>query len=148
MLATPRIARTLALAVALAALLAIIALAGTAAAATKHGITPLAPSAGSSVPSGKALTFRMRKSGSGSVFVSVCKSKKVDKTGVICHKETFGQAKKKNGVFQYRQKNFDLLPDFFLNNPGRYYWQAYRIECKVGSSDCNQEGPIVSFRVS
>ena len=37
----------------------------------------------------------------------------------------------------------------WLNSPGTYYWQAYRIECIVGSdlSDCRQEGPIVKVKV-
>ncbi len=117
----------------------------TASAATKNGITPLAPKAGASVPAGKALTFRMKVQGAGSVFVHVCKSNRKDKDGVICRKATIGQAKKRNGVFQYKQKFYDF-PEFWLNQPGRYYWQAYRIEC-TGGSDCQQEGPITRFRV-
>jgi hypothetical protein len=143
---TSRVARTLALT---AASLAALALAGPAAAATRNGITPLAPKAGTSVPSGKALTFRMRvKDPASGVFVHVCKSKKRDKDGVICNKETMLQAKKRNGAFQAKQKPFNLLDDFFLSRPGTYYWQAYRIECFTGSSDCNQEGPVVRFKVS
>ena len=142
---TSRVARTLALT---AAPLAALVLAGPAAATTKNGITPLAPKVGTSVPAGKALTFRMKVADPGSgVFVHVCKSKRRDKDGLICSKETMLQAKKRNGVFQARQKAFALLDDFFLNRPGTYYWQAYRIECFSGSSDCSQEGPVVRFKV-
>ena len=144
MLSSSRVARTLALtAVPLAALV----LAGPAAAATKNGITPLAPKAGTSVPAGKAATFRMRVSKPGAgVFMHVCKSSKKDKDGMICKKATILQAKKKNGVFQAKQTFYDF-PAFWLNNPGTYYWQAYRIECRSGSSDCKQEGPVVRFKV-
>jgi hypothetical protein len=137
-----RVARTLALTAFTA-----LALAGPAAAATKNGITPLAPKAGTSVPSGKAATFRMRVADPGAgVFVHVCKSSKKDRQGMICKKATILQAKKRKGAFEAKQTFFDF-PAFWLNNPGTYYWQAYRIECHSGSSDCKQEGPVVRFKV-
>ena len=84
MLSSSRVARTLAT----CALLA-LTLTGSAAAATKNGITPLAPKAGTSVPAGKAATFRMKVSDPGAgVFVHVCKSSKKDKQGMICRKAT------------------------------------------------------------
>jgi hypothetical protein len=142
MLSSSRVARTLALTAFTA-----LALAGPAAAATKNGITPLAPKAGTSVPAGKAASFRMRVSDPGAgVFMHVCKSKKRDKQGMICKKATILQAKKRKGVFVAKQTFFDF-PAFWLNNPGTYYWQAYRIECRSGSSDCKQEGPVVRFKV-
>ena len=138
--------RTLLPAAMLAALLFVLALAGSAGAATKNGITPLGPKAGGSVPSGKALTFKMRVNDPASgVFVHVCKSKRKDREGLICDDPILGPAKKRNGVFQVKQRFFDF-PEFWLNNPGRYYWQAYRIEC-TGGSDCKQEGPVTRFRV-
>ena len=142
MLSSTRVARTLALTAFTA-----LALAGPAAAATKNGITPLGPKAGTSVPSGKAATFRMRVNDPGAgVFMHVCKSNKRDKQGMICKKATILQAKKRNGVFQAKQTFYDF-PAFWLNNPGTYYWQAYRIECTGSSSDCKQEGPVVRFKV-
>ena len=142
MLSSSRVARTLALTAFTA-----LALAGPAAAATKNGITPLAPKAGTSVPSGKAASFRMRVADPGAgVFLHVCKSKAKDKEGMICKKATILQAKKRKGVFVAKQTFFDF-PAFWLNNPGTYYWQAYRIECTSGSSDCKQEGPVVRFKV-
>jgi hypothetical protein len=142
MLSSSRVARTLAT----CALMA-LTITGSAAAATKNGITPLGPKAGTSVPAGKGLTFRMKVSDPGAgVFVHVCKSNKKDKEGMICRKATILQAKKRNGVFQAKQKFYDF-PAFWLNNRGTYYWQAYRIECTGSSSDCKQEGPVVRFKV-
>jgi hypothetical protein len=139
-----RAARTLALTV---ATLAALTLSGSAAAATKHGITPLAPKAGTSVPAGRAATFRMKVGDPGAgVFVHVCKSNRRDKQGMICKKATILEAKKRKGAWEANQSFFDF-PRFWLNNPGRYYWQAYRIDCTGASSDCKQEGPVVRFKV-
>ena len=124
----------------------LLLLPSSAAAATKNGITPLAPKAGKSVPAGKRPTFKLRAKGPGQVWVHVCKSKKKDSEGVICSEESIGRAKKKGGTFSYKPKFFDY-DEFWLNSPGTYYWQAYRIECRSGSSDCKQEGPVVRFKV-
>ena len=124
-----------------------LTLTGSAAAATKNGITPLAPKAGTSVPAAKAVTFRMKVSDPGAgVFLHVCKSKRKDKEGMICRKATILQAKKRNGAFQAKQRFYDFA-EFWLNNPGTYYWQPYRMECPGSSSDCKQEGPVVRFKV-
>lgn len=130
---------------ALAVVTVLAATASPASAATKNGITPLAPKAGSSVPAGKSPVFRMRAKGPGQVWVHVCRSKRKDADGVICSQESIGRAKKKsNGTYQYKPKFFDF-PAFWLNSPGRYFWQAHRIDCST--QDCRQEGPVVRFRV-
>jgi hypothetical protein len=118
-----------------------------ASAVTKHGITPLAPKAGKSVPAGKRPTFKFRATGPGQRWVHVCKSKKKDSDGLICSKESIGKARKKGSTYQYKAKFFDF-PAFWLNSPGVYYWQAHRIACEGDLSDCRQEGPIVKFRVA
>jgi hypothetical protein len=125
----------------------LLLLPSSAAAATKNGVTPLAPKAGKSVPSGKRPTFKVRATGGGQVWVHVCKSRKRDKTGLICSKEAIGRAKKKGGSYKFKAKFFDF-PEFWLNSPGTYYWQAHRIACEGNLSDCRQEGPIVKFRVA
>ena len=118
-----------------------------ATAATKNGITPLAPKAGTSVPAGQRPTFKLRAKGPGQVWVHVCKSKAKDSDGLICSDESIGRARKVSGVYRYRAKFFDF-PEFWLNSPGEYYWQAHRIDCSADLSDCRQEGPIVRFRVA
>ena len=135
-----RVARTLALTAVTALLVS-----GPAAAATKNGITPLAPKAGTSVPAGKAATFRMKVADPGAgVFVHVCKSSKRNSKGMICRKTAILQAKKRNGAYEAKQKFFDF-PAFWLNNPGTYYWQAYATDCS--GNDCFREGPVVRFKV-
>ena len=132
--------RTLALAAFIAVLAAV-----PASAATKNGIKPLAPKAGSSVPAGKSPTFRFRSTGKGQRWVHVCKKRKRNKDGVICFKSgTIGRAHKKGNVWQFKPKFYDY-PAFWLNTPGTYYWQAHRIDCNA--KDCRQEGPVVKFKV-
>ena len=129
-------------------LIGLLALPSAASAATKNGITPTSPKAGKTIPVGQRPTLKGRVSGPGSMFVHVCKSKKKDKDGLICSTEAIQKAKKKNGRFSVKLRFFDF-PEFWLNSPGTYYWQAHRIACIPGSdlSDCRQEGPIVKFKV-
>jgi hypothetical protein len=119
-----------------------------AAIGAKNGITPISPKRGDSIPAGKRPTFKLRYSGRGPIFVRICESRKKNKVGLICDDTWVGQAKKKaRGRASYRAPYFDI-PEFWLNNPGSYYWQAHRIKCKDGDLvDCRQEGPIVKFKV-
>jgi hypothetical protein len=121
-------------------------LATAAPAVAAGGITVVSPKSGATVAAGKSPTFKMRVKGAGQVWVHVCKSKKKNADGVICSEESIGRAKKKGGTYQYKPKFFDF-PEFWLNSPGTYYWQAHRISCENGVSDCLQEGAIVKFKV-
>jgi hypothetical protein len=128
----------------------VLAGAAPALAATKHGITPLSPKAGATVPVAQSPTFKMRVKGKGQVWVHVCDSNKKNADGVICDSAgsdfSFGRASKKGGVFQFKPKFFDY-DAFWMNNPGTYYWQAHRIQCEGNINDCLQEGPIIKFKL-
>ena len=117
-------------------------------AATKNGITPVAPKAGKTVDTGSRPTFKVRSKGKGTVWVAVSKSAKKDKDGVIKSSEDtfFKRMRKKGGLYQVRATFFDY-PEFWLNSPGTYYWQAYRIDCTGNLDDCKREGPVVKFKV-
>jgi hypothetical protein len=135
--------RRLILPAALAALLL-----SSAPALAKNGVEPVSPKRGDTVPAGKSVTFKMNIRGDHSgVFVHICRSKQQNRVGMICHSPVIGQARKKRGVrFEYKAKLYDY-PEFWLNTPGTYYWQAYRTYCKTTTSDCKAEGPIVKFKV-
>jgi hypothetical protein len=125
----------------------LLAVPTAASAATKNGITPTSPKAGKTIPVGERPTMKGRVRGPGQVYVHVCKSKRKDADGVICSKEAIKRAKKRSGKFSVKLPFFDF-PEFWLNSPGTYYWQAHRIACEGGDiSDCRQEGPIVRIRV-
>jgi hypothetical protein len=113
-------------------LTAALALPAAADAASKHGITPTSPKAGSAVAVGSTPTFKGRFKGRGPIYVQVCASRKKDKEGLICHKADIGQAKKKGKRFSYTP-TFSDYPGFWLNSPGTYYWQAHRIACEHGN---------------
>lgn len=121
-------------------------------AATKHGITPSAPKPGSSVDAGTQPTFTGRVKGPGPVYVYVSKSPKRYKGGLIDNPksksdlEMIRKAKKRKGRFSVKAPFFDY-PEFWLNSPGTYYWQAHRIDCVKQIKDCAQEGPVVKFEV-
>jgi hypothetical protein len=133
--------------IAVMAVAATLTLAGAASGVEKNGITPLAPKADATVREGRAPTFRMRVDGSGTVWVHVCKSRRRRADGTICSTASIGQARRSGGEYRYRPKFFDY-DSFWLNSPGRYYWQAHRIDCSGGTEDCKQEGPVVRFRVT
>jgi hypothetical protein len=118
-------------------------------AVAKNGVTPISPKSGDSVPVGSRPTFKMNITGKHSgVFVHVCKSKRKVDDGMICSDEVIGKAKKKRGKrYEFKAKFFDF-PEFWLNSPGTYYWQAYRTACNAAITDCKAEGPVVKFRVA
>src|SRR3954447_6327324 len=94
----------------LLALAALLAVPAVAFAATRHGMTPTSPKAGSTIPVGKRPTMKGKVKGPGQVYVGVCRSKHKDDDGLICADEAIKRAKKKNGHFSVK------LP--FLDFPG------------------------------
>lgn len=128
--------------------IAVLALSATASAATKNGITPKAPKQGSKVKVGSQPLFTGKVSGKGVIYIHVSKSKKTDSKGLIDSDVTIQKAKRKsNGSFTMKADFYDY-PEFWLNSPGTYYWQAHRIQCENGNTrDCLQEGPTVKFKV-
>ena len=107
---------------------------------------PLAPKNRAVLSAGKTPTFKVRSTGTGSVWVHVSKSAKRAGDGVIGHDASIGQARKKNGVFVYHPRFFNY-PTFWANQTRKWYWQSYRIACgeETKSSDCKVEGPIRTF---
>jgi hypothetical protein len=128
------------------AVLLTLACSSVAVAASKHGITPKSPKKGATVATGSRPTFKGKFKGPGQIFVYVSKSKKTDKDGLIGDDAMIQKAHKKGSTFKVKAKFFDF-PAFWLNSPGTYYWQAHRINCGEDGDDCQQEGPIVKFKV-
>jgi hypothetical protein len=135
-----RIARVVALVVSMAAIAPM-----TVGAAIPRP-SPLAPKNKAVLAVGKTPTFKMRSSGTGTVWVHVSKSAHRGADGVIGHDASIGQAKKKNGVFVYHPQFFQY-PAFWANQARKWYWQSYRIACgeEAKSSDCKVEGPVRAF---
>src|SRR3954454_4355106 len=115
-------------AVALAALV-VGAVPAAAPAATENGITPKRPKAGATAAEGSRPTFRFKVKGAGQLFVHVCPSRRRGSDGLICTDGMIARAKREGGTGSVKAKFFDF-DSFWLNTPGTYYWQAYRIDCK------------------
>jgi hypothetical protein len=133
--------RTIAPLVVLAALLVL-----AAPALGGNGITPLVPKRGDTVPVGSRPVFKGKVKGRGPVWVHVCRFARKNADGLICTDAAVMKAHRRGGRFSVRARFFDF-PAFWLNRPGRYYWQAHRISCERGLGDCRLEGPVVRFRV-
>jgi hypothetical protein len=113
--------------------------------------TNVAPSNGKSIKRGVPFTFKVHldenSTGSG-VFLNVSKSKKVKDDGTLANSIYFRSMKQgSGGMWTKKVEKYAALTTHFLNRKGKYYWQAYVIDCSEGTDDCNIEGPIGSFRV-
>jgi hypothetical protein len=130
----------------LAGVVATGTLGATATAATSGGPKPLAPTDGKALTAGRPFTFKVRDATPGSVFIKVSRSRKTKKDGTLRTEEWFRKMAKNGSVHTKKTDVYDELDDYFLNRPGTYYWQAYRIDC-AAQEDCNVEGPIRRFRI-
>jgi hypothetical protein len=111
--------------------------------------TLVSPSKGKSITHGKVFTFKVKAEvpeGTG-VFLKVSKSKKVGDDGTLVKDIYFRAMKRSGGSWVKKVERYAALTSHFLNKPGRYYWQAYSIDCSAGSDDCNIESDIRTFRI-
>jgi len=109
-----------------------------------------APSNGKSLKRGVPFSFKARldtaSTGSG-VFLKVSKSKKTGDDGTLDNELYFREMKGSGGSFSKKVERYAALNTHFLNRPGKYYWQAYAIDCSDGTEDCNIESEVRSFRI-
>jgi len=134
-----------------AATAGLLAAASVAFAQSAIAPTNVAPTNGKSIKHGVPFTFKAHldpdSAGSG-VFVKVSKSKRVADDGTLANDIYFRSMKQgANGQWTKKVERYPALTTHFLNRKGRYYWQAYSIDCSDGTDDCNIEGPIGSFRI-
>ena len=121
-------------------------------AASSNAPTSVAPANGQKVHRGVPFTFKVRSHGGAGVFVKVSRSKRVGDDGTLTSDdEYFRSLALRGGLYTRKVERYPALSDYFLNRPGRYYWQAYKIDCSnspgAEAGDCNIEGPIRSFTV-
>ena len=125
---------------------AALATGATVATAQSGGPSPQAPTQNKALPAGKAFTFKVKDARSGAVFITVSTSKKKKADGTLRKQDWFRKMAKKGSVHSKKTDLYPALTDYFLNKPGTYYWQAYRIDCSA-QQDCNVEGPVRTFRI-
>lgn len=124
-----------------------LALAAPASAPAKpsSGIKIVSPTDRTNVRAGRGVSFRLRVKAKGTVFVTVSTSSKKGKNGTIRNDAAVGVARKHGSLRIYRAKLYDY-PEFWLNKPRTYYWQAYRIVPSNGKA-VRRAGPVVRLRV-
>ena len=113
--------------------------------------TNVAPTSGKSIKRGGPFTFKVHldenSQGSG-VFLNVSKSKKVKDDGTLAKSIYFRSLKQgSGGMWTKKVEKYPALTTHFLNRKGKYYWQAYVIDCSEGTDDCNVEGKIGTFTI-
>ena len=113
--------------------------------------TNVAPTSGKSIKRGVPFTFKVHldenSAGSG-VFLNVSKSKKVKDDGTLANSIYFRSMKQgSGGMWTKKVEKYAALTTHFLNRKGKYYWQAYVIDCSEGTDDCNIEGKTGTFTI-
>lgn len=133
-----------------AALAAALLTAPAALAQSAIAPTLSAPSNGKSLKKGVAFSFKAKldeSSSASGVFFKVSKSKKVGEDGTLAKDIYFREMKRSGGTYSKKVERYPALTSHFLNQPGKYFWQAYAIDCSDGTDDCNVESEIRSFRI-
>lgn len=138
---------------ALATIVALVAGSCSLAAAQTASAAPqlLAPGNGKVLARGSQPTFKVRDTDPNArrytVYMTISRSKKVDRTGDLKQVKpgTFTSMKRKGKFgFVYKPEAF-TFPEWFMQSPGKYYWQAYHIDCRVRG--CHVQSRIRSFVV-
>ncbi|MDO8209445.1 hypothetical protein [Conexibacter sp. CPCC 206217] len=138
-----------------ALLAALLASAVSLAAAQAASAAPqlLAPGIGKTLARGSQPLFKARDTDPNArryrVFMTISRSKKLDKDGDL--KQTRGSgtftSMRQSGRygFTYKPPAYSF-PEWFMQAPGTYYWQAYHIDCRV--KGCHVHSKVRSFKVA
>ncbi len=140
---------------AIATLVATGALAATGASVAQAAPKLLAPGNGKVIAKGSDPVFKVHDSSSAAaqhkVWITISKTKARDKTGQLKYKSGSGggdfsdMKKVKGGGWTYKPHKYDF-PGWYLATPGKYYWQAFEINCEA-STTCHIYSSIRTFTV-
>jgi len=127
-----------------------------AASASAAGPTIKGPKRGAVLARGSQPTFKVRDTSSKArryrIYMTISTSKKTSrKTGDLLRPKvggdeigTFTSMRRKGTVFSYKAEKYSF-PTWYMNRRGKYYWQAYHIDCSVRS--CHVHSKVSSFIV-
>jgi len=135
--------------IAVTAALAMLAIPATGAAVFDPLVPPtlLSPADGAQIVAATPVVFDIQTSPDdpgGFLWLHVSRSPAVDATGVIdsdADIEPFTAVAGQPGVFRAAPTYYSF-PSFWMNSPGTYYWQAFRINCSGSLADCYIQSPI------
>lgn len=131
----------------LATTVAGFALVAVAFGASGSSPTLVLPKNKASLPAGKSFRLKVNTTVPGVLAVRISKSKRTSKNrsskGVI-GKDALQLAARATqaGAVTFTVKEYPQLPPskYFLNRPGRYYWQAYRVDCEATKTEFPKPG--------
>ena len=119
--------------------------------ASARGPRIVAPKRGSVLPLGSEPTFKVRDGSRNArkyhIFMTVSTSKKRSRrTGDLKQTSvgTFTSMKRSGVTHTYTTPDYSF-PTWFMMRPGKYYWQAFRIDCRVRG--CHIHSKVSSFFV-
>lgn len=112
----------------------------------------LTPKSGAVLKRGSRPTFKVRDRDPNArryrVYLTIPRSKKRDRRGDLVRSKrysTFSSMTRRGRFgFVYRPPAYSF-PTWFMQAPGRYYWQAFHIDCRV--KGCHVHSRIGTFRV-
>lgn len=112
----------------------------------------LAPGNGKQLAVGSQPTFKIRDTSGNArrygIFMTISRSKKLDKDGDLVQSKdgsTFSRMGRKGKYgFTYKLPKYSF-PTWIMQAPGKYYWQAYHIDCTV--KGCHVHSKVRSFKV-
>jgi hypothetical protein len=110
----------------------------------------VSPKAGQVLAVGSQPVFKVRDGSRQArkykVFLTVSTSKKKTRNGDLERTEigTFASTIRDGKIFSYQPPRYSF-PTWYMNRPGTYYWQAFRIDCSARG--CHKHSKIRSFVV-
>ncbi|MGI8750573.1 MAG: hypothetical protein ACR2J6_08515 [Thermoleophilaceae bacterium] len=141
------------LSVVMASCLALLLLGASSASAAGPRI--VAPKRGAVLALGSQPTFKVRDGSRNArkykIFMRISTSKARSKYGDLKQARVGGQTigtftsmKRRRTTHSYKAEKYSF-PTWYMNRPGKYYWQAFRIDCRVRG--CHIHSKVSSFIV-
>ena len=111
----------------------------------------ISPKARAVLALGSRPVFKVRDTSAAArrypLYITISTSKKLKRNGDL--KRTtignFASMKRRGTLFRYKAEDY-TFPDWYMARPGKYYWQAYRIDCAAARS-CHVHTKVRSFTV-
>lgn len=111
---------------------------------------PVSPTAGAAHVAGQQIVFQIRSEpGDSLLWVHVSKSPQLDACGTIGFDAEIepASATPADPSTYVAAPTYFSFPTFWMNSPGVYYWQVYRIHYGSGADGC-VESPVQSFTIT
>lgn len=141
----------------LAALVSLMLLfAGVSAASALTHPKLLGPKRGTVYPAGSQPTFKVRDTSRNAkryrMFLTISNAKKFKKSGtnkgdlLKTKIGDFSDLKRSGSTFTYTPPMY-TFPTWYMVVPGKYYWQAYHVDCSQKGFRCHVHSKLGSFYV-